>query len=375
MQAVSQEFKDALNVSHTDVRELTVTVPGGDPYPFDVSAASITSSNDTGVRMSASLTVIPQPGVDLYSILSTPGAQFHIRYGIDFGPGDPEMIPMGVYEASQGSIDIIEGEIAMSLVDRWACIERARFSAPVTVEDGDFTTRALLVKALVDTAFFVDIAPPDGIIIEAGGGTPSGQRVFDRDRAQAIKDVAADGSLDVYFDPAGVFIIREQPILDASNIVWTFRTGESGNITTADRERPFDRLYNCVVVNPIDEEQTWTTVTIFIEDTANPRHPNNLGEVVPYFYSSPTITNSTEALAAANTILQRIQGTTETVNISGLGAPMLEVGDTITIVHEATPSDPGFAATHIIDGWTFDLLTGGQSLATRSTSLVDAEEV
>lgn len=375
MQSVSQEFKDALNVSHTDAYEMTVTVPGGQPHPFRVEAATVQFSNATGVRMSMqNVAVIPQPGIDLYSILSTPGAQFHTRYGIDFGPGDPEMIPMGVYEAVAGSINIIDGIISIGLVDRWAALERARFAAPVTIENASGTTRAELIEFIAAEAYFTTTLPDGSEVLDTGGTIGTDTRVWDRDRVAMIKDLATDGNLDVYFSPAGVLIIREQPILDADNIVWTFRTGEVGNITTADRETPFDKPYNTVVVSPIDEEQTWATVILTIEDTSNPLHAQNVGEFVPYFYSSPTITSEAEALAAANTILQRIQGKTETVNISGLGVPMLEVGDTITIAHAATPSDPGFSATHITDGGTFDLLTGGQTLQTRSTTLVDAEE-
>ena len=206
----------------------------------------------------------------------------------------------------------------------------------------------------------------------AAASTPTPDRVWDRDRTQFINDLANDGGLDTYFNAAGEFMIRKQPILDQSDSVWTFRTGEFGNILTADRERPFDRLYNRVVINPIDETQTWGATYFDLEDTSNPRHSDYIG-VVPYFYSSPTLLDEAAVVNAGDTILQRIQGTTETLSIGALGVP-LEVGDVVTVIHPATDTDPGFNAVHIIDSWDYDLVTGAMTCKTRSSELAELAE-
>ena len=154
--------------------------------------------------------------------------------------------------------------------------------------------------------------------------------------------------------------------------MWTFRTGEYGNIVTADRERPFDRLYNRVVVNPIDDTQTWASTTFDIEDTTNPRHRDYIG-IVPYFYSSPTLTTDEAVVSAGETILQRIQGTTETLSLGTLGVP-LEVGDVVTVIHSPTDADPGLNVIHIVDSWDYDLVTGAMTCKTRSTDLAELTE-
>lgn len=373
MLAVSQQFKDALNVSHQKVSEFTVTTPDDVETALRVTSARVSSGNDSGTRYTASLDVVPQPGIDLYSILSTPGAVYRIRHGIDFGYGEPELVDMGVYEASQGSINIIDGSISISLVDRWICLERARLAAPAEVDGSFYASRADLIGQIVEAAFITGFAP-DGVDIRAEGGQFFDVRVWERDRTQIIKDMATDGELDCYFDASGVFVIREQPIIDLNvPTVWTFRTGPSANIFTAERERPFDRLYNVVVVSPIDEEQTWEAQAAGIADVTHPRHQDNLGQLVPYFYSSPTLSDANAALSAAETILQRVLGTTETVSIGALGNPALEVGDMVTIAHQATPSDPGFNSVHMIDGWDYDLGTGAMTLKTRS-GLENVEE-
>jgi hypothetical protein len=370
--AVSQEFKDALNVSHTKVSEFTVTPPGAETTTFQCTTATVSSSADSGTRYRASLNVVPQPGVDLYSILSAPGARFQIRHGINFGAGVTELIDLGHYEASAGSINIIDGDISVSLVDQWVWLERTRAASPTTVNGGDWDSRAALIAVVVDAAYPVGVTAPT-VVIEDDGGSFFTELVFDKERTELIKQLALDGELDVYFNASGEFIIRKQPIISPTDVAWTYRTGGAGNIDTADRERPFDRLYNTVAVAPIAEEQTWTIQIAEITDTTHPRHKSKIG-VVPYLYSSPTLGDDSEALAAAETILQRVQGTTETVSITGLGAPQLEVGDSITIAHAETESDPGFNATHIIDSFDYDLASGSMTLKTRSDSLAEVAE-
>lgn len=378
MREISARFKAALNVSHKRATTITVTVPGGDPVEIGPSAvldngtrgpgwsnATVSSSNSTGVRYSADLTITPAPGFDTYALVSTPGAIFDIDHGINFGGGDVELVDCGVYEAASGGVNILDGDVSLRLVDLWQRVERCRFISAYAPASG---TRAERIAVAV-----IDAIPTATTSITDDGGNFTAGPVWDRDRTQFINDMARDGSLDAAFDAAGVFRIRTQPILNATAPVWTFRTGAASNIESAERERPFDRLYNTVIVSPIDETQTWARQTVSLEDPNHPRHPDKIG-VVPYFYSSPTLKSASAAQGAGATILQRVLGTTETVALGVLGNPALEVGDTVPIVHEATDTDPGFQATHLIDGFRMDLETGAMSLATRSTSLAELEE-
>lgn len=378
MREISARFKAALGVSHKRATTITVTVPGGEPVEIGPSArlpngargpgwSSVTvgSSNSTGVRYYADLTITPAAGYDTYALVSTPGAIFDIDHGIDFGGGDVELVDCGEYEAASGGVNIIDGDVSLRLVDLWQRVERCRFTSAYAPAAA---TRASGIATAVGAAI-----PTVTTSITADGGSFLAGNVWDRDRTQFINDMARDGSLDAAFDAAGVFRIRTQPILNAAVPAWTFRTGATSNIITAERERPFDRLYNMVIVSPIDETQTWARQTVSLEDPDHPRHPDKIGEV-PFFFSSPTLKTDSAARAAGATILQRVLGTTETVSLGVLGNPALEVGDTVAIVHEATDTDPGFQASHLIDEFRMDLETGAMALATRSTALAELEE-
>lgn len=384
-QTITPEFKAALGVSSKWVTEITCELIDGTTLEIGPSArlangdrgpgwtaCTVSPSNNTGVRYSASLVVTPAPGADVYGIVSAPGAQFTIRQGIDFGAGNTELVDFGVYEAASGGVNILGGDIQLRLVDQWARLERSRFVAPYAPGAG---TRADLIAAAVTAAI-----PGVTIIKLATGGNYAGGGVWDKSRTQFITDMAKDGSLDCYFNASGHFVIRTEPIIDTKNVVYTFRTGASSNIETADRDRPFDRLYNQVIVSPQADTQTWARQTVTLDDPTNPRWPgtppnytDGIG-LVPFFYSSPTLSTAAAAKAAGATVLQRVQGTTETLRLGVMGNPALEPGDTITVAHDATDTDPGFAAIHLLESFDFDCQSGRMTAATRSSSLAEVEE-
>lgn len=365
MRPISERFKTALNVSHRRVSRIRCTVPGGSPVELRWNSGNVSSASSTGVRYQASLSLPPMAGQDTYALVSTPGALFEIDHGIDFGAGDVELIDCGVYEASKGGVKIAGGDISLSLVDLWQRVDRCKFLAPFAPATG---SRASLIATAVANA-----VPATGIYATNDGGLyEEGDKLWD-ERTSFIADLSKDGSLDVGFDAGGEFRIRKLPVLDPTASVWTFRTGDAGNLNTADRDRPFDRYYNTVIVQPLDESQAWDQQVVQISDPAHPLHPDKVG-VVPFFYKSATAGDNAEALQVAVSTLSRVSGATETVSLDVLGNPALEVGDVVTIAHEATDTDPGFAAVHIIDSFQMDLRTGGMTLATRSSALPDLQE-
>jgi hypothetical protein len=366
VRAVSQQFLDALGVSHRNATVFTCTPPGGDPVTLRWSSLSVAFNASIGIRRTADATLPPVLGTDLYSIVSTPGAIFHVEHGIDYGAGRTELVDVFHGEAADGGVNIVAGEIRLRLSDLWQRVERCRFPSPYSPSAG---TRSARIAAAITSAV---PAATVNVLTEDGGSTVGG-KTWDRDRTQFVKDLAADGSLDAYFEPDGSFTIRSLPLMDAASSVYVLRTGEYGTIINADRERPLDRLYNTVIVLPSDESQTWARQTATVTDPDHPRHPDKIG-VVPFFYSSPTITTAGRAATAGRSILQRVLGTTETLKLGALSNPALEGGDIVTVVHESTETDPGFGAAHFVDSGTLDCATGEMTLQTRSAALAEIEE-
>jgi hypothetical protein len=376
---ISDRFKAALKVSRNVVSEITCTVPGGEPVPIGPSlkladgtrtpgwsAGSVSSSKSTGVRYSANLTIVAAQGSDTYEMISTPGALFEIKHGILFGPGDVELVDCGLYEATKAGKPLGDGSISLGLADLWQRIDRCKFLSPYYPESG---LRALKIAEALGGV----ILPKPTLVMASGGVYEQGDRLWDWERTTFITDMVKDGSLDAGFDASGSFRIRPEPILDPKASAWTFRTGEAGNINSADRERPFDRLYNMVIVEPDDATQAWDRVIIVVPE-GHPRHPSKIGGNAPLRIKSPTSDTAEQAAEVGQTAMQRVLGTTETVSLNALSNPALEVGDVVTIAHDRTDTDPGFVAAHIIDSWQMDLRSGSMTLSTRSSALTDLEE-
>lgn len=362
---ISDRYRRAAMDGADLLTKITCTPPGGATIDLEWSAASVNCSLDGGSRYTAPLSLTPMGGIDLYAMVTAPGALFTIDHGFNFGAGDVELVPMGRYELARNGASVFGGDISVDLVDQWAKLERDKFTVPYTPPAG---TRSVAIATVV-----TETIPGVVIRIESDGGVMAGGLTWERSRTQMITDLAADGGLDCYFDAAGAFVIRDEPIIRPDAPAWAFRSGERSNITAADRERPFDRLYNRVVVVPQDETQNWSAQTVELSDVSHPLHKSKYG-VSTLFYSSPTLTTAAGASQAGGTILQRVQGTTETLNITSFGNGALEAGDTVTAVKEATQYDAGFAAAHMAESFTFDLKTGGLTAATRSASLADIEE-
>jgi hypothetical protein len=377
---ISTRFRAALGRGHERVTEITCAVPGGEAVPIGPSqplgngqrtpgwsAGSVSSSKSSGVRYSANLTLIAAPASDTFGMISTPGAIFKIRHGIRFGPDDTELVDLGVYEAVKAATTIGEGTISLPLVDQWQRVERCRFLSPHYPETG---YRAVRIADAVSAA----IPSVTTRVYDMGGVYEQGDNVWDRDRTKFITDMATDGALDAAFDVAGEFRVRALPILDPKASVWTFATGPAANIISADRERPFDRNYNIVIVEPMDDTQSWDRQIVVLPDVNHPRHPSKIGDV-PVWYKSPTIENEEQAAAAGVAIMQRVLGATETVSLNAHANPALEVDDVVTIAHEGSDTDPKFAAIHMIDSLQIGLTPNSlsMSLATRSADLADLE--
>lgn len=370
MPEASERFKKAALGGGKLLTRITCTPPGGSATTLSHTSASVTCDMSSASRYTASVTATPEPGTDASEIVGIPGAKFAIDQGFDFGGGDVELVPMGRYElARDPGSSIFGGEIRLDLVDQWARLERARFLAPYTPPAG---YRANIIATVVTAAI-----PGVTVNILANGGQTLGGQTWgtpdSRARTQLISDLSTDGGLDCYFDAAGVFVIREEPAISPTTATWTFKSGSQANIVTAERARPFDRCYNKVLVVPQDETQTWPAQLAWLNDLNHPLHESKYGPA-PYFWSSPTLTTASAALAAAKTIMQRVQGTTETLQIGSFGNASLEAGQTVIVVNEATETDPGFAATHLLEAFSFDCLTAEMTASTRSSALAEIEE-
>ncbi len=368
MRPVSQRYLTAIAGPHRRVAEVSVTLPGETTAtPLEIEADGCTvEMSATGARYSAQISLSPDVSQESWEAVSTPGARISVRSGVDYGAGQVEWVDCGVYVAVGASSDLTAGDLPLTLVDDTGWLEECRFSAPWAVVDGSARPEAI-------AAMILDAAP-DTTVLDTTTPSQMAAAAYERDRLQAIADIAKGGRIDAAYDAAGVWVMRDLPTLTASAPVWTLRTGEAGTILPgAQRTIPLSRLYNAVIVGASESWQTWGAITIQIADPNHPRHHSKIG-TRPFFLLDPTLVSEAQSRAAGEAALAQLLVATEEIRIPTLGNPALEYGDTISVVHEATDYDPGLAASYMVTGWSFNLGTGAQDIVARSTDLPTLEE-
>jgi len=357
MRVVSQRFLDALQKPHGLATTFTYTVPGGTPATLLVQSGSVSADASQRIRRTANLAAYGTQAD--YQAMTTPGTVFHIDHGVDYGAGKTEMVPEFHGELTDSEQRVGDGTIQLTLADHANWLSRARFLTPYAPSSA--TSRIAAISNIVTTA-----KPGTTVVVTATDtGTVGSQNVWSNSRIDAITSLCRDGSMDAYFQADGTFLICDLPDQNTAS-VWTAQ----GVLESVSRKRPMDKMYNTVVVQPsaTDGSQTWVQQVAQITDTANPRHPNYIG-VVPYFWASPTASSATAALKAAQSILFRVLGTTETLSLGLISNPALEPNDVVRIIAPQVNTDPAAIFQHFIDTLSLDLVTGSMTLGTRSQAV------
>jgi hypothetical protein len=357
MWTVSPTFLQAIQFPHKLISKFTYTVPGGAPVVLKVQSGTVSVDASQRIRRTANLTVF---GLQAdYDAMTTPGTLFHIDHGIDFGGSSTELVPVFQGEQTDGEQRIGDGTIALSLADSATWLSRSRFLTPYAPVAT--TTRVQAISNIVTAG-----RPGTAVTnLSHDTGTVGSQNVWSDSRLDAITSLCKDGGTDAFFQPDGTFVIRDLPTATTAS-VWT----ASGILESGARKRPMDKMYNTVVVRPsaTDGSQTWSQQTAQITDTSNPRHPNYIG-VVPYFWASPTAGSAAAALTAAQSILYRVMGTTDTLSLGLISNPALDANDVIRVVTPPVNTDPANIFQHFIDTISLDLVTGSMSLGTRAQAV------
>lgn len=369
MRPLSDRARAALRGPKKIATEITCTPPGADPVPLlwdpETDGGSISMGAGSRVRYTASLSVASVVGGDTFDAVSTPGAVFRIRQGITFAPDDIEWIELFTGEIAKPEVGVFDGGISLSLVDQWQRLDACRFTEPYAPISG---VRAGRIVSAVSSAI-----PDATAVIRADGGIMPSGGLWDKDRTRFITDLATDGDLDVGFDAAGAFVVQATPTIDPLDVAWSLTTGRDGVIIDASRGRDLSRLYNSVVVMPTEETQTWTAQTVELADPSHPLHKSKIG-VRPFYHSSPTIMTGGAAASTARSILRRLLAVRETRTYETLSNPALEYGDTVTISHPPTDTDPGLTGTEMVVGWRHDMRTWEMQVDTRTDDQPDMEE-
>lgn len=353
---VSAAFLQSLAAGGRIKATATVTILGVDTV-LGLSDLSV-NLQDGNVRRTCSLSAVPdltggQRTDGLYDLLSTELAVVSVSAGFDWS-GQVEMVP--IFKGRATEVGSVQGAglVSMSLADYGADLASIDCT-PAVVQPGTMTRRAA-IAALITFAF------PDAVIVDTSTDTGmlDSEQVWSGKVWESINALATDGGIDVSAAPDGTWRLRDMP--DVGVPVRLYRMGAAGTVKSMDRKRPLDKLYNRVVVTPAatDGSQDWDSVECDIT-TLDPESPRRAALAGPRVkaITSPTAT-ATEAAAVAVKAMRGAMGKTERLSTSMFLDPSIDLHDTVQVVGQREADGGTVAVTHLIDGASFSILSGGK---------------
>ncbi|WP_432845968.1 DUF5047 domain-containing protein [Amycolatopsis sp. CA-161197] len=364
MWSLSNEAVKELGASHTMDVKAVVSSPYTGTREVPVLDGGVDVDSGSQVRRTATLVTDPRewPG-DPTALLTPFGSTCALYRGIVIpGQDEPEWVPLGVFALDKtGRSRSAESRSAVTvkLVDPSQRVAEDRFDAPTQTLPG-----ATYVSEI--TRFIRGTLGAGYPVIDLTGNT-SVAPVMDIEKERwgdGVEKLADAISAEVFFDQIGQAIIRPQPTL-SDPPVWYARTGRSGNVLTTDEEWNRDNVYNRWVVTGTRSDGTTPVRAVATDD--DPASPTYIGG--PFgkktrYYSTPLITTSDQAEAAAAAFLSKSQGLSCTVDFSLVVNPALDGGDVI----ELADADLG-RGVHILDSVSIPLTAAG-ALTTKTRSLL-----
>jgi hypothetical protein len=324
---------------------------------LQIGGGSVSATARNRVRRTLSLTVpesfYPSDPDDL---LNPYGTELRVYRGINYGSAE-ELVP--VFRGRIDSVDDhnrFDGVAEVACSDQGADLNDARFLIPRAAPAGVATTAemtALIAEAIPDAAI-LRLSSHDGAV--ASG------LLWDRDRGQAVDDLATSIGVDVWAGPDGTWRITDPANVDQP-AVWTLADGANGTIVTDQRTVSRKSVYSVVCVI-IERPDGTTPLQVVVEDT-DPTSPTYVGGPfgrVPRFLRSSLITSEAQAQVAGRALLAKSTGLTRTRSVTCIPNPALEIGDRLDI------TVGGLLERHIVDSMTLPLTTDSpaMSITTRS---------
>lgn len=355
----SDRFLSALAQSHRVVTVVELHRTDGTVVVLPHTGGSVTVDRGAAVRRTCTVTV---PDTSLIPMtpsaeMAIYGARLRILRGIQYGDGTVETVPLGVFRVDSLAGDPDLGPVTIAGSGLEAVFSDDRFTEP-------YSTRANSAAVTAITGL-VRESIPGIVVVSTVSDEPLGPRTWDRDtdRWDAVRELATAVGAEAYVDADGQVVVAELPDLLTAPVAWSVDAGPGGVLISAERGYSREGMYNVVVASGENTETNAPLVTAIAEDDdpTSPTYVSGPFGRVPRFYSSPTLTTTAHAQAAANTLLRSSLKPTSQADITALPNPCLEPGDVIRVTYGS-----GDRELHQVQSYTIDLSGGDFTLTTIS---------
>lgn len=365
MRPVSKRYLKAVRDSHEVVTRVRFVTPGQTGVtPTGVEMAVIdgrvTLDANAAVRTTGDLT-LAEPWSDEGTGVAPYGQELYVERGVSFGNGQREWVGLGYLRITAvDQEDAPTGPLLVQVADRMQAVVEARLLAPV--QYAKTTLLGVIVADLVQEAL-------PGQVIEWDDTTNNLQvgraLVVEEDRHAFLDDLVRARGKVWYFDHRGVLVIKNPP--SALDPVVEVSAGRGGVLVSASRGVSREGVHNAVKASgeAVDDSPPVYGVARDLNPDSLTYWEGPYGKV-PRFYSSPFITTTAQATAAAKAMLQTSLGLPHEVDFTMVPNLALEPLDAVTVTYPPDPTKRPRVRSevHVLDTLSIPLTGAGAVRAT-----------
>lgn len=333
MRPVSQRFLTTLSGSHTfaaRARVCTTWQTGTQPtgVEIDIIDGQVQLDGTAEIRSTLSMTtdgtgMWPRLASDL---LAPYGNEIFVERGVQYNNATFEWCSLGYFRLNTpGQDSPPDGPIRLEGKDRMAGVIDARMISPIQIA-ANATYGAVMNLLIHDVYPAATIEWDDATDIDTVGRSV----IVEEDRFKFLDELITSLGKVWYWDHRGVLVIRDPPV--ATSPVYDVSAGEGGVLVSASRQLTREGVYNAVVASGEGTDSTIPARAVAADlNPASPTYFFGRFGKVPQYFSSPLITSTGQAQAAANTLLRSQLGLPYNVDFNTVPNPALEPHDPIRI--------------------------------------------
>ena len=353
---VSDEWDAARRAGFTLSSRAEVWLDGHKREDLEVTGGAVTVDESSNVRRTLTL---PVANIDLdpksaSGVLAPFGTELWVYAGMTYS-NTFEEVPVGVFALESTGRESWTSGLTLSGYDRSGTVAASRFLPVWNTLDG-----TLVVDEIA--AMILAVLPDVEVFDFTGSEAVTRAATWDKDRWEAITNLAAGIGAEVAFDQSGRAIIRPVPTVTGE---LEFSTGGEprrfyANAADADlidykSEMSQSGVYNAVVASSDQDEPI---IAIAYQASGPLRY--RAGFQRPRFYSTPVIGSYDGMAQAAASILARSVAYSRRVSPEVVPDYSLDVGSLATI----TLPD-GSEVQRIVSSFSLPLEAGSMTLDTR----------
>jgi hypothetical protein len=362
VQPVSATWANTVTGSHVINTLVEAWYNGARIRSLAVVDGTVTVDASASQRRTYSATLAEQgsfPSVlDVTGVLAPYGTIHKVWRGLWYPTGTTEWVQLGTFRVDTIATGLEAGTVRVTGSDLSRVVADSRFLQPTT----SVTTNSIRqeIARLIRTSGLGASYP---VIDTTGDASLTPALTWDRDRWQAIQDLATSVGGEVIFGPDGTAIVQPAPAI-TDPIDW--RVVSTQIVVTGERALDRAQTYNMIVAT--GERTDNVAPARGVAQDLNRDSPTYVGGpfgVVPAFYSSPVLTTNAAALKAAGKILARTRGMARRLTFQCVPNPAVDVGDVLTfLMPDGTTSE-----RHIVDTLQIPLAPSGPMTVTTRTSV------